>query len=498
MPSQNAADSSLTLTLPQINLSMSRIYPFKRKHKIGRDRWYEKIGLSYSGTLSNSVQGKQDDVLANAPTVDWRNGVRHSVPVSTSFQILKNISISPSISYTERWYGEHIEKYVDTLADNTTRVNTDTIKGFNRVYDYQASVSASTKLYGTYIPFRKLFGDKVEAIRHVMTPSVSFSYRPDFGEESWGYYGTYTEYSEQYEEWIEREYSKYQGSLYGTPGSGRYGAASFSVGNNVEMKVRNDKDTTGTAFKKVKLLESLNFSTSYNMAADSMRWSNISVRGRTRLFKGLSLNAGATFDPYVTTINAKGRPIRINRLYWDRDRIIGKLTNLTLSTGYSIDNKSVGSFFESIIGNKDDESSEEEGASGEKKVAGFDDDGYMVFDIPWNLSFSYSYTLKGQYEPELDDFDYEGVSNFRFNGNVKLTNKWNINFSSGYDFKRNEVTSTNIGVQRNLHCWSMSFNAVPFGRYKTYNFTINVNSAMLQDLKYEKRSSPWDNPGWGQ
>ncbi|MFB6318882.1 putative LPS assembly protein LptD [Saccharicrinis sp. FJH54] len=506
LASQNAADSSLNLTLPQLNLNMSRIYPFKRKTKIGKDRWYEKIGMSYSATLSNSVTDKQNAILNGDPSVHWRNGVRHSIPVSTSFNVLKNISISPSVSYTERWYTESIDKTVDTLDNMTTRVLTDTTSGFYRVYDYSASVSASTKLYGFYTPFRKLFGNKVDQIRHVMTPSVSLSYRPDFGQEKWGYYDTYTEYSAATDEWLTREYSHFQGSLYGTPGSGKYGAASFSVGNNVEMKVRNDADTTGgNAFKKIKLIESLNFATSYNMAIDSMRWSDISVRGRTKLFKGLSINAGATFDPYVTTVNSNGRVIRINQTYWERDRSIGKLKNLTLSTGYSFNNEKLKSFLKGFSGGSDEAAEVPEGADEEKPSDGksksdskYDEDGYLQFKIPWNVSFSYSYSLRGAYDKELDDFKYTGVSNFRFNGSLTLTDKWSMNFSSGYDFNRNEITSTNLSINRNLHCWSMSFNAVPFGRYKTYNFTIHVNSSMLQDLKYEKRSSPWDNPGWNQ
>jgi lipopolysaccharide assembly outer membrane protein LptD (OstA) len=502
LASQNAADSTLSLTLPQLNMNMSRIYPFKRKKKIGKDRWYEKIGMSYSATLSNSVTDKQSAILNSDPSVHWRNGIRHSIPVSTSFNILKNISISPSVSYTERWYSESISKSVDTLENMTTKVVTDTTNGFFRVYDYSASVSASTKLYGFYTPFRKIFGDKVDQIRHVMTPSVSLSYRPDFGQEKWGYYDTYTEYNAASDEWLTREYSHFQGSLYGTPGSGKYGAASFSLGNNVEMKVKNKTDTTGNAFKKIKLIESLNFATSYNMAVDSMRWSNISVRGRTKLFKGLSINAGATFDPYITTVNSNGREIRINQTYWERDRSIGKLKNLTLSTGYSFNNDNLKTLIGSFSGGGGDVSDEEGDKPTDddksKTDSKYDENGYLAFNIPWNVSFSYSYSLRGAYDKMLDDFKYTGVSNFRFNGSLSLTEKWSMNFSSGYDFKNHEITSTNLSINRDLHCWSMSFNAVPFGRYKTYNFTIHVNSSMLQDLKYEKRSSPWDNPGWNQ
>lgn len=501
LASQNARDSSLSLTMPQLNLNMSRIYPLKRKSKVGKDRWYEKVGFSYSATLSNSVNDKQTAILAGDPSVHWRNGVRHSIPVSTSFNVLNNISISPSVNYTERWYTEKINKYVDTLSNNTTQLVTDTASGFYRVYDYSASLSASTKLYGYYIPFRKLFGDKVEAIRHVMSPSVSLSYRPDFSKDQWDYYDTYSEYNANTDEWVERQYSHFQGALYGTPGSGKYGALNFSVGNNLEMKLRNDRDTTGEGSKKIKLLESLNFGTSYNMAADSMKWSTISVRGRTKLFKGLSINAGATFDPYVTTTTSSGNVARINTLYWKRDRSIGKLRNLTLSTGYSFNNDKLRKLFEGSGGKEDeevesDESKEPKGSDEKSGSDKFDDDGYEAFKMPWNLSFSYSYSLRGNFDKTINDFTYTGVSNFRFNGSLTLTEKWSMNFSSGYDFNNLEITSTNLSIRRDLHCWSMSFNTVPFGRYKTYNFTIHVNSSMLRDLKYEKRSSPWDNPGW--
>lgn len=502
MASQNAADSTLSLTLPQVNISMSRIYPFKRRKKVGQDRWYEKIGMSYSATLSNSVTDKQSAIFDPDQRVDWKYGMRHSIPVNTSFNILKNISISPSVNYTERWYPYRIEK--EWIGDTVGYVKTDTTYGFNRVFDYSTSVSASTKLYGFYTPIRKIFGDRVDAIRHVMTPSVSFSYRPDFGTDNWDYYDTYQQYNERFGEWEERTYSYYDGSLYGTPGRGKSGSVGFSIGNNVEMKVRSRRDTTGKGYAKVKLIESLSLSTSYNIPSDSMNWSDISLRGRTTLFKGLSINFGASFDPYVTTTTANGRPVRINTLYWERDRKIGQMKNLTLSTGYGITNQTFSKLLASFSG-KDESESEGEGASGaetgsesggESDKSGYDKDGYVKFAMPWNASFSYSYTLAAVYNAKKDNFDYEGISNLRFNGGLKLTDQWDINFSSGYDFKRKEIASTNFSVRRSLHCWSMSFNAVPFGRYKTYNFTINVNSSMLQDLKYEKRSSPYDNPGW--
>ncbi len=508
MASQNSSNQTLSLTLPQMNLSVTRIYPFKSTSGVGKDRWYEKIGMSYSGSVSNKISGLEDEVLSGSPNAKWQNGMKHSIPVSTSFNLLNYITVSPSMSYTERWYLNSIDRYIDT---ETSELVTDTISGFNRVYDYSFSVGTSTKLYGFYRPSRKLFGDKVDAIRHVMTPSISYSYRPDFGQDKFGYYDYYENYIDGYDDPELVYYSRYEGSLYGTPGRGRSGSVSFSVGNNVEMKLKEVTDTAET-FKKVKLIESLSMSTSYNIAADSMRWSIISVRGRTTLFKGLSINMGASFDPYVYGTDQYGRSSRINTTYWERDRSIAALTSANMSTGYAINNDT----FKNLFGKGGDKKGSgspkgegpasdgarpEGGPDGSPEAKGPPDTeskkgAYATPSIPWTLSADFSYRISGTYNEDIDDYDYDGTSNLRFNGSIKLTDKWDIRASSGYDFKEKEITSTNFSISRNLHCWSMSMSVMPFGRYKNYNFSIRVNSSMLQDLKYEKRSTPSDNPGW--
>lgn len=509
MASQNSSDQTMSLTLPQMNFSMTRIYPFKRKEKIGKDLWFEKIGLSYSGSLSNKISGKEDDIFngGTGGTAVWKNGMKHSIPVSTSFNLLNYITMSPSMNYTERWYLNSITKDMDETSGT---LDVDTISGFNRVYDYSFSMGASTKLYGFYRPSRWLFGDKIEAIRHVMTPSVSYSYRPDFGQEKFGYYDTYEKDIDGYDAPEQVTYSRYEGSLYGTPGRGKSGSVSLSVSNNVEMKVKSSKDSTET-FKKVKLIESLSLSTSYNVAADSMNWSTISVNGRTKLFKGLGINLGASFDPYVYGTDEYGRSSRINTTYWERDRKIAVLKSANLSTGYSINNETIKKLFGG--GREDDVTGEDDAAqtmseTDERKPhssqTGKDQsqpanemvNGYPKTSIPWTLSADFSYRVNGKYDADLDKFDYQGTSNLRLNGSITLTKKWSIRGSSGYDFKMSEITSTNFSISRNLHCWSMSMSVMPFGRYKNYNFSIRVNSSMLQDLKYEKRSSPSDNPGW--
>ncbi len=485
--SQNAADTSISVSLPQFSLSMNRIYPFKRKQRVGAERWYEKVGVSYSGTFSNSFKGKQDDLFTSDLIKDWRNGVKHSIPVSTSFQLFNSITVSPSVSYTERWYSSKVEQSWDSTTQKVLR---DTAWGFNRVYDYSTSLSMSTKLYGMYYPSQKIFGSKVQAIRHVVTPSVSLSWRPDFSDERFGFYDTYEKYSSADSMWVEQEYSLYQGSLYGTPGRGRSGMVNFSLGNNLEMKVRDDKDSIAD-FKKVKLIDRLNLSSGYNMMADSMNWSTVSASLGLTIFKK-SVNISAAFDPY--SFDEKGR--RINTFYWqDKGRLL-RLTRASTSMGLSINEKKVRDFINKFNGGVTEGDEKKGESEGKGKSAQYDEDGYLTFSMPWSINFSYSFSMNSHWNAELQDYKLEGNSNLSMSGNVKLTDKWGFNFSSGYNFQRKEMASTRFSVTRDLHCWSMSASFVPIGRYKSYNFSIHVKSSMLQDLKYDKRSSPWDNNLW--
>lgn len=510
MASQNSSDSTLSLSLPQINFSVSRFMPFKRKVKIGKTRWYEKIGMSYTGVFSNSISGKEDEVFNSDLVKDWRNGMKHSIPLSTSFNILNNITLTPSVNYTERWYSSHINQDYNEVDD---MVETDTVYGFNRVYDYSGSLSAATKLYGFYKPWRKLFGNKVEAIRHVFTPSASLSYRPDFGEDRFGYYGSYDRVYQPNDSVTYTEeviYSRYQGALYGNAPTGKYGAVNFSVNNNVEMKVRSERDTANE-FTKVKLIESLTVSSGYNMSVDSFQWSNISVRARTKLFKTFGLNIGATFDPYMYDVDEFGRAVRVNRTWFKEQGKIGQLISANTAFGYRIDNKTLKSWFskEPVSGDNTDQGMDDIGGTDEymdpdgidtgneeEEDTQKDPYGYMPFEMPWSLSFNFSYRLSSQFNPESRKYDYKGTTNLRFNGTLDLTKQWKLSASSGYDFKNNEFTSTNLNISRNLHCWSMNMSVVPFGPYKTYRFAIRVNSSILSDLKYEQTKSPWDRSIW--
>ena len=501
--SQNSRDTTIDLTIPDLTFTVNRFYPFKKKDKVGtKENMLEKISVSYTGNMKNYVHAKESELGFSGDDFanQWKNGVKHSIPVSMNLKFLKHFTVTPSFNYTERWYLNKIEKGYDEI--NNEIVNTDTITGFNRVYDYSMSAGTSTKIYTFFKPWRKLFGDKVDAIRHVATPSVSMSYRPDFGDSKYGYHDWFEYYDPDRDEVVRHDYSYYDGALYGVPGRGKSGSMSLSLGNTLEMKVKSDKDTTG--FKKLKIIESLNFSTSYNFLADSLNWQPINMTGRTKLF-GTNVNFGARFDPYA--LDSLGQ--RINQSVYAQQGKLLRLESANLSFGLNFGSDT----FKKKDKDKeiDPNSSEEEPPLPPDPIndKGFDpqatfgdsnahfavgDDGYAKFEIPWNISLNYSFRLsKDKFNQEKMDYDFKITSDVNLNGNISLTPKWRINFASGYSFDRKEIAHTNVGISRDLHCWSMNFNLVPVGRYKSYYFTIRVNSSMLQDLKYEKRNHPRDN-----
>ena len=508
---QRTKDSTINLSLPNINISYSRFYPLKRKNPVGKERWYEKISMSYSGAFANSIDTKENKLLTSSFTRDWRNGMRHSIPVSASFNVLKFINVSPSFNYTERWYLRSIEKSWDQVAQ---REANDTTDGFYRVYDFNTGISASTKLYGFYMPIRAIFGDKVDRIRHVMTPSIGFGYTPDFGDPMWGYYDTYTRSvrsSSNPDVFTDTDvqYSKFAGGLYGTPGRGKSGNINFSLGNNVEMKVRNDKDTTGTnAFKKISLIDNLNVGGSYNLAADSMRWSNFSTSIRLKLTQSYSLSLSTSFDPYMFALNSAGNPVRVNQLRWNNGKF-PRFQGTSTSYSYTFSNDT----FKKLFGKKDagktpdageippggsgtsgeditDENSDDSMPESTEVVPVVNEDGYSQVSIPWSLSINYSvrYGNTNIFNKDKMEYEMDFTHNLSVSGNISLTPNWRISGNSSYDFKVKQFTYTSISVNRSLHCWNMSASIVPFGTYKSYNFHIGVNASMLSDLKYDKRS----------
>ena len=498
---QRTKDSTISMTLPNLSISMSRIYPFKRKDAVGKERWYEKISMSYSGTLENSINTKESKLLTSSFSRDWKNGMRHNIPISATFDLFKYISISPSINYNERWYLTSVNKSWDNVHQI---VKTDTVSKFSRVYDFNMGVTASTKLYGFFIPVRSIFGDKIDRIRHVFTPSVGFSYMPDFGAPFWGYYGTYTIPSNslvQHDQQV--QYSHYENSLYGTPGVGKSGSINFSVTNNLEMKVRNDKDTTGTKpFNIISLIDNLSLNGSYNMAADSMQWSIFSASIRLKLFKDYSISLSGSFDPYMYDLSSDGKSlIRVNKLRWANGgfpMFLGtsfSLPSLTLNNDTFKKKKATvkkdnNSNSEKIPTKDDLSSATKADQSKEKKTSEIDTDGYKKVTIPWSVNINYSVSYGSTGIPDLKRLEYimGFTHNLSVSGNISLTTNWKISANTTYDFKANQFTYTNVSVNRSLHCWSMSASIVPFGPFKSYNFRIGVNASMLQDLKYEKQT----------
>jgi len=515
--SQNMRDSTLSVSFPSLNLSLQRVYPFKRKKVAGAEKWYEKISLTYSGSLSNSISCKESEILNKSLVSDWHNGMRHSIPVSATFQILKNINVTPSFNYNSRWYSY---KVMQSWDEEQMKAVKDTVYGFNRVYNYSFSVSANTKLYGMYLPtelWKKLFGDKLVAVRHVFSPSVSYSMSPDFSAARYGYYDTYV-YTDANGEVRTVEYSPYTGSLYGVPGKGKSGTLSMSVGNNLEMKVHGDRDTID---RKVSLIDELSASMSYNFAAQTKPWSNLNTRLRIKFPKlNYTFSFNATWATYAYEIDDNGRVYVGDRTEYSYGRF-GRFQGMSQNFSYTFSNNTLRDWkskwnslvnrFSSVEDEETDDSEEDENdenpnadrigstartasAPGKKGgAAPVDDDGYVEYSLPWSFSISYGVSMRENTSAPINvdrmRYPWKLTHSLNMSGNVKLTNKWNINFSSGWDFNYHDFTMTTMSVTRDLHCFNMSCSVV-LKPYTSYNFSVKANSSMLADLlKINKRSS---------
>ena len=514
---QNMRDTTIALTLPDLNITLSRFYPFKRKKMVGKERWYEKLSLSYTGHFSNSISTHEDQLLHSSLTRDWRNGMQHTIPLSGNFTLFDYININPSFNFTDRTYLNKVNKSWD--ADRQREVS-DTLNGFYNVYNWSLSLSASTKLYGFYIPSRRLFGDRVQAIRHVLTPSVSFSYTPDFGASRYGYYKTYQKTDKDGNVTLV-EYSPYQSGLYGVPGRGKTGSVSFDLSNNVEMKLRVDGDTVDS--KKISLIDEIGGSMSYNLAAKVRPWSDLSTRLRLKLTKSYTLNLNAVFASYVYEADSVGATPRVSdhQTYWAQGRI-GRFQGMSQNLSYTLDNQKIVNLIKRLRGEKtnkrdrnedqdDDDDDEldddvdsnldrslEAGKHGARKEnAGkgeVDEDGYLSFSLPWSLSFGYGITMRENTDVKRFNYNtmrypYMFTQNLNISGNIRISDGWNISFSSGYDFDNKKISMTTASLSRDLHCFSMSCSVV-LAPYASYNFSFRCNASTLTDaLKYDKRSS---------
>ena len=504
---QNTRDSSINMTLPDVNISLNRIYPFKRKKSVGDEKWYEKISLQYTGSMTNSISTK-DNLLFKTPLTQWDNGMQHRIPISATFNLFKYINIVPSFNYTERWYLRKVKQSYDPNPNSRDHVRRDTINGFNRVWDYNLSLQMNTKLYGMYKPL--FMKSKEIQIRHVFTPTVSYTYTPDFGKKKYGYYDTYT-YTDENGEVQTVEYSPYEGAVYSYPGKGMSQNISFSVDNNIEMKFRSDKDSTG--YKKVSLIDQLGASLSYDVA--NKRWSDLSMNLRLKLTKSYTFNMNASFATYAYEFDENGNVVVGDRTEWSYGRF-GRFQGYSGSFSYTLNNDT----FKKLFGKKEDkekEGKEEDNADEESdeeateetdnksnmrktEAATIDSDGYLAFKFPWSISLSYSYSIREDRTKKINikkmRYPYSLTHSLNVSGNFKIGSRWNMTYSTGYDFTSKEMSMTTLNITRDLHCFNMSCGLV-FGPFTSYNFSIRANSSMLTDaLKWDQRSNTGSAVTW--
>lgn len=504
---QNMRDSSIQITLPDLNISLSRFYPFKRKHLVGKERWYEKISMSYTGQLANSISTKEDKLLHSNLIKDWKNAFQHTIPVQANFTLFNYINVTPSFNFTDRMYSKKVTRGWDnTLQKEVVR---DTTYGFHNVYNWSMSVGASTKLYGFWVPNRKLFGDKIQAIRHVITPQVSFSYAPNFGARRYGYYDSY-QYTDASGNVKLIEYSPYQDELYSVPGKYKTEMISWDVSNNIEMKVKSDKDTTG--YKKISIIDELGASMSYNAAADYHRWSDLSMRLRLKWWKNYTFSLNAQFATYAYELDANGKPYVGNHTEWGYGRL-PRFQGMSQNFSFTLNPEKLKKWFgrkddkdddkvsvdsdgpdTNIESNMDDDLEKGKYAAKKKRgnIAETDADGYMSFNMPWSLTIGYGITMRentaGRFNTKTMRYPYKFTQTLNFSGNIRISDGWNINFSSGYDFENHAMSMTTASLSRDLHCFNMSASVV-LAPYTSYNFTFRCNAATLTDaLKYDKRS----------
>ena len=458
---QNTQTNKVSLSLPELNFSINPSFPFKRKLSIGKQKWYEKIRMSYTTNAKNQIE-TTDSLLFTQETFDkMKYGIKHTIPVSSSFKIFKYFNVNPATNYTERWYFNRIEKFWN---EETSSIDNDTVKGIRVIRDFTTSIGLNTKIYGLY----QFKSKKIKALRHVFTPSLTFSYRPDFSNEKYGYYDWSIVDSTGNQNDL---YSYYEQEIYGTAPRGKSGNINLVLENNLELKIKARNDSV-VEYKKIALFRSLRFNGNYNLAVDSFNLSNLSFSGRTELMPKMNIKFNGSLNPYQ--INDQGT--RIDAFVWENNRSLGRLTNFNFTVNWSL--KSTES---SQKTEKPETTNEQEWSMIQNRPGD-----YVDFNIPWNVGLDYSYAYS------KPTFEKTIRQTFNINGNIRLTEKWKIGFRSGYDFDTKEISYSSIDVYRDLHCWEMRFNWVPFGFRQSFNLSISVKSSILQDLKLNKRKSFYD------
>lgn len=529
---QNMRDSSLTVTLPDVSINVSRFYPFRRKQAAGKERWYEKISVSYTGTISNSFSGKENQLFHSNLATDWKNGMQHRIPVDATFQLFKYINVSPSFSFRDLMYVSRVNRSWDELAQ---RERTDTVHGFYNLYDWNTSLSFNTTLYGFFKPAKRFKNPKIIALRHVFKPTVSISYSPDFTDDRHHNYAYYVR-TDADGTVSTVKYSPYQGAAYGFPSGTKSGSINFGISNNLEMKVRSDKDTTGV--RKVSIIDELSANMSYNMAAKTRPWSDLNMRVRLKLTKRYTFSLNANFATYAYQMDENGRVTVGDRTEWSYGRF-GRFQGMSQNLSYTINNEKALTFLNLLIGrgwkdlfhkndangdradgsNPDDENLDDENY-GDEEDANIDpdiknsqsgknaksakplvgEDGYLRFSLPWSLTVSYGISMRENSQAQINErrmrYPYSFTHTMSFSGYVRIAEGWNISFTSGYDFNYHDLSMTTISLSRDLHCFEMTCSVV-LKPYTSYNFSFRARASVLADaLRFEKRSSYSSNIDW--
>lgn len=514
---QNMRDSTIAMTLPDVSISLARFYPFRRKHAAGKERWYEKISMSYTGQMSNSITTKENKLFKSNLIKDWRNGLQHRIPIDATFQLFKYINISPNFNFRDIMYASRVNRSWDRQLQQELR---DTTYGFYNLYDWNVGVTANTTLYGFYKPLKFFGGKKIQAIRHVFKPSVTFSYAPDFTTSRYGY----TKHYDRIDPMGNVQsvsYSPYSGGIYGYPSGTKQGLISMSVSNNLEMKVKSDRDSTG--FKKISLIDELSASLSYNMAAKTQPWSNLSTRLRLKLGKNKTFSMAAVFATYAYKFNENGQVVTSDRTEWSYGRF-GRFQGMSQSLSYTFNNQTWDKWMDMLHGRRksdtssttststDDDLDVEDanidpdiketrsGGNKKKEKAKVDQDGYLTFNIPWSITFSYGITMAEDRSKQINvrrmRYPFSFTQTLNASGYVRISDGWNITFSSGYDFEMHKLSMTTLSLSRDLHCFEMSASVV-LKPYTSYNFTFRARASELADaLKWEKRSAYSTNVEW--
>lgn len=481
--SQNTLTHNMTITLPEITFTMSRVYPLKNIGKVGKKHWYSELNLSYSANAKNYISMADSLFFKDKWLDNMQNGMQHRVPINLPVKLFKHFTWTTSLNLSDKMYLQYYKK--DWVLDNdgTGHVKTDTIPRFSNVFTYDVSSNITTKIYGMF-RFKK---GPVRAIRHVFTPTVGFSYNPDFSSSFWNYYSTYVDGNG-----VEQKYSYYQGEIYGAPAAQRSGRLTYNLSNNIEIKVPSKKDTVN-GLKKIVLIENLTLSGNYDMAKDSLNWSYLNISGRTTLFKNFTIQYASVWDPYV--LDSTGTK-QLNKYEWDINQRLFRKKSVAwnFSASYSINDKTFGK-------KKNKEKTDKPLISSPNASEEELDDirnnpgGYVDWSTSWSLSLSYNLRMTNNlsYINYILNDNRSTVQTLGLSGEITLSPKWKVSAQTGWDFETRKITYTSLTVYRDLHCWEMRFNVIPYGTYKSWNFQINVKASALQDLKLTKKKDYRDN-----